>query len=104
MHGTYQRDIQVGENRLIIDGKEIPFYSERNPEQLPWAALKIDIVIESTGIFTKQEDAEKHIAAGAKTVVLSGPSSSPDVPTVVHGVNSKDGHARIFSCARLYDQ
>ncbi len=99
VHGTYEKDIQVEENHLIIDGNKIPFFSERNPEQLPWAELKIDIVIESTGIFTKQEEAEKHIKAGAKTVVLSGPSSSPDVPTVVHGVNSKDGHTQIFSCA-----
>jgi len=99
VHGTYHKDIQVKENQMIIDGNEIPFFSERNPELLPWADLKIDIVIESTGIFTKHEDAEKHIKAGAKTVVLSGPSSSADVPTVVHGVNSKDGHTRIFSCA-----
>jgi glyceraldehyde 3-phosphate dehydrogenase len=99
VHGTFEKDIQAGENQLIIDGKSIAFFSERNPEQLPWGKLGIDIVIESTGIFTKREDAEKHIKAGAKTVVLSGPSKSPDVPTVVHGVNTADGQASIFSCA-----
>lgn len=99
VHGTYEKDIQIGENQLAIDGQSITFYSERDPEQLPWEKLGIDIVIESTGVFTKQEDAEKHIKAGAKTVVLSGPSKSPNVPTVVHGVNTEDGHARIFSCA-----
>lgn len=99
VHGTYEKDIEAGENKLIVGEKQIPFFSERDPEQLPWKELNIDIVIESTGIFTKQEDAEKHIKAGAQTVVLSGPSKSPEVPTVVHGVNTDDGKTRIFSCA-----
>lgn len=63
----------------------------------PRKDLSIDVVIESTGLFTKSEDAEKHIHAGAKTVVISGPSK--DAPTVVHGVNNVDGKASIFSCA-----
>jgi glyceraldehyde 3-phosphate dehydrogenase len=99
VHGTYDKDIQVDENQLIIGENKIPFFSERDPGNLPWKKLKIDIVIESTGIFTSQKDAEKHIKAGATTVVLSGPTKSPDVPTVVHGVNTEDGRANIFSCA-----
>ncbi|MFT4568255.1 MAG: glyceraldehyde 3-phosphate dehydrogenase [Saprospiraceae bacterium] len=99
VHGRYEKDIEVKENLLVIGGSIIPFYSERDPEKLPWEKLNIDIVIESTGIFTTHDDAEKHIKAGAKTVVLSGPSKSPEVPTVVHGVNSADGHTQIFSCA-----
>ena len=58
-HGTYQKDIQVGENQLIIDGNKIPFSSERNPEPFPCAKLNIDVILESTGIFTKEQDAQK---------------------------------------------
>lgn len=99
VHGTFHKDVTVDENQLVIGDQRIPFYNERDPEQLPWEELNVEVVIESTGVFTKEEDAEKHIHAGAKTVVLSGPTKSPNVPTVVHGVNTEDGKARIFSCA-----
>ena len=99
VHGKYDKDIKVENNSLTIDAHQIQFLSERDPEKLPWKELNIDVVIESTGIFTNREDAEKHIKAGAKTVLLSGPSKSPDVPTVVHGVNTEDGRTNIFSCA-----
>ncbi|WP_420386260.1 type I glyceraldehyde-3-phosphate dehydrogenase [Roseivirga sp.] len=99
MHGTFEREVSHQEQQLVIDGRPIHFYNQRNPEDLPWAELNIDVVIESTGIFTQQEDAARHIKAGAKTVVLSGPSKSQDVPTVVHGVNSANGETNIFSCA-----
>jgi glyceraldehyde 3-phosphate dehydrogenase len=99
VHGSFEKDISIEGYQLIIDGKKIAFLSERDPEQLPWEKLKIDIVIESTGVFTRQEDADKHITAGAKTVVLSGPSKSRNIPTVVHGVNTQDGNTSIFSCA-----
>ncbi|TYA74749.1 type I glyceraldehyde-3-phosphate dehydrogenase [Seonamhaeicola marinus] len=99
VHGTFEKDVDVTENSLVVDGKTIPFYQERNPSDLPWKQLGVDIVIESTGVFTKQEDAQKHVDAGAKTVIISGPTSSADVPTVVHGVNTKDGQSTIFSCA-----
>jgi glyceraldehyde 3-phosphate dehydrogenase len=79
--------------------KKIAFYSKKDPQKLPWKALDIDVVIESTGFFTNREDAEKHIQAGAKTVVISGPTKSKDTPTVVHGVNTEDGKTTIFSCA-----
>ena len=99
VHGTYEKPVSQKENALMVDGKEIKFFTERDPESLPWGDLKIDVVIESTGIFTNEEDASRHIKAGADTVVLSGPTKSPDVPTVVHGVNSEDSDTRIFSCA-----
>ena len=60
VHGTYEKDIQVGENQLAIDGKSITFFSERDPEQLPWEKLGIDIVIESTGVFTKKKKMPKN--------------------------------------------
>ncbi len=98
-HGVFEKDVQITEEQLIIDGESIPFYTIKDPVELPWKHLDVDIVIESTGIFTKEEDAKKHIDAGAKVVVLSGPTSSGGVPTVVHGVNTKDGQNTIFSCA-----
>ncbi|MEO0526483.1 MAG: type I glyceraldehyde-3-phosphate dehydrogenase [Bacteroidota bacterium] len=99
VYGIYDREVTAKDGNLIIDGKTIKYTSERNPEELPWAANEIEIVIESTGVFTLGEDAEKHIKAGAKTVVISAPTKSLDTPTVVHGVNSQDGKTSIFSCA-----
>ena len=97
-YGRYQKKVAFEAGKLLIDGKEVKYYSERNPEDLPWGELGIETVIESTGIFTKQEDAERHIKAGAKTVVISAPTKSADTPTVVHGVN-KNGSTNVFSCA-----
>lgn len=99
VHGAFDKEVKVEGNQLIVDGINIPFYSQGNPTDLPWAELGVDVVIESTGVFTKGEDAQKHVDAGAKIVVLSGPTSSGGVPTVVHGVNTKDGGSTIFSCA-----
>ena len=98
-HGAFGKEVSVEGNNLIVDGKSIPFYNQKNPAELPWKKLGVDIVIESTGVFTKEEDAQKHVDAGAKMVVISGPTSSGGVPTVVHGVNTKDGESTIFSCA-----
>lgn len=99
VYGRYQKVVSTSGSHLIIDGKEITYLSEKDPLKLPWKDLSVDIVIESTGVFTNREDAEKHIHSGAKTVVISGPTKSKDTPTVVHGVNSKDGKVSIFSCA-----
>lgn len=99
VYGIYDKEVSVSNGHLLVDGKEINFSSERDPELLPWKMLGVEVVIESSGVFTKFEDAEKHIKAGAKTVVISAPTKSADVPTVVHGVNNKDGQASIFSCA-----
>lgn len=99
VHGTYDQKVASTESSLLIGDQEIPFYSERNPENLPWKMHNVNVVIESTGIFTQRIDAEKHIKAGAKTVVLSGPTKSVDIPTIVHGVNTKEGKTSIFSCA-----
>ncbi|MBX2877418.1 MAG: type I glyceraldehyde-3-phosphate dehydrogenase [Saprospiraceae bacterium] len=99
VHGTFEQKVRVEDSVLVVGERRVPFYNERDPEQLPWQELAVDVVIESTGLFTQEEDASKHIKAGAATVVLSGPTKSPNVPTVVHGVNNKDGHTQIFSCA-----
>jgi glyceraldehyde 3-phosphate dehydrogenase len=99
IYGKYENEVTVHDDHLHIRDKEILFVSEKNPSKLPWKNLNIDVVIESTGLFTKREDAEKHIHAGAKAVILSGPTKSRDTPTVVHGVNNADGKTTIFSCA-----
>lgn len=99
VYGIYDKEVKIHENSLVVDGRRIRFLNEKEPANLPWKDMQAEIVIESTGFFTKQEDAEKHIHAGAKTVVISGPSKSKDTPTVVHGVNTKDGKTAVFSCA-----
>ncbi len=99
VYGVFKGNVSFEDNHILINDKKIPFLSEKDPAQLPWKNLNIDVVIESTGFFTKREDAEKHIYAGAKNVVISAPSKSKDTPTVLHGVNSLDGKATVFSCA-----
>ena len=99
VYGRYEKEVKGENEYLTVDGNQIRYTSIKDPVELPWKELDVEIVIESTGLFTKQEDAEKHIKAGAKTVVLSGPTKSLDLPTVVHGVNTQDGKTSIFSCA-----
>jgi glyceraldehyde 3-phosphate dehydrogenase len=99
VYGRYERQVDAVDGKLVIDGKPLVYLSERDPEQLPWADLEIDLVLECTGRFTNREDAEKHVRAGARWVILSGPTKSPDVPTIIHGVNRPDGETQIISCA-----
>lgn len=99
VYGVYEKKVSSTEDSLVVDGKSIKFYSIRNPEELPWKENDVDVVIESTGVFTKSEDMDKHIAAGAKTVVLSAPTKDTDMPTIVHGVNTSDEGISSFSCA-----
>lgn len=99
IYGIYDKDVSFTGNTLKVNNKEIIYMSEKDPSNLPWKDHSIDVVIESSGVFTKREDAEKHIHAGARTVVISAPTKSKDTPTVVHGVNTKDGTTSVFSCA-----
>jgi len=99
VYGIYDKEVIVDGSYLKVGDKRISYLSIKNPAELPWKDLGVDTVIESTGLFTNREDAEKHIHAGAKQVVISGPTKSIDTPTVVHGVNTKDGKVAIFSCA-----
>ncbi|WP_029512608.1 type I glyceraldehyde-3-phosphate dehydrogenase [Mycoplasmopsis iners] len=84
----FQGDVEVKENAIVVNGKEIKILSEKDPENLPWKELNIDLVIECTGFFTKKELANKHIIAGAKKVLISAPAGS-DVKTIVYNVNHK---------------
>jgi len=86
LEGKYDKPVESSENSLIIDGKEYKVFSEKDPEQLPWGNLAIDVVFECTGIFTQKEGLEKHIKAGAKQAILSAPAKSEDVATVVSGI------------------
>ncbi|HSX27670.1 MAG TPA: type I glyceraldehyde-3-phosphate dehydrogenase [Patescibacteria group bacterium] len=89
-YGNYDRDVKSDENHLIVNGQKIPVTAEKDPTKLPWKDLKVDVVIESTGRFTKSEDAGMHIKAGAKKVVISAPTKSADIETLVIGANEKD--------------
>lgn len=99
VYHRYLRQIQTEDSALVIDGNRIAVLAERDPAQLPWRDLGVDLVLECTGVFNRVEDLTKHIQAGASFVILSAPTQSDDVPTVVHGVNRPDGHPRIISCA-----
>ncbi|UCD94670.1 MAG: type I glyceraldehyde-3-phosphate dehydrogenase [Candidatus Zixiibacteriota bacterium] len=89
IHGKYQGNVGYDDNRLIVDGKPIPVMAERDPASLPWSVLGADIVIESTGLFRDKVSAGKHIAAGAKKVLISAPAKQPD-GTFVPGVNDSE--------------
>ena len=84
--GRFPGTVEHTENSLVIDGKELKVFTERDPAALPWKDLGADVVVESTGLFTKRDDAAKHLAAGAKKVIISAPATDPDV-TLVPGVN-----------------
>lgn len=87
-HRKCEAKISNTENEIVVNGKRIPVYAEKNPAALPWKKLGIDVVIESTGRFVDAEGASKHLEAGAKKVVISAPAKG-DIPTVVYNVNHK---------------
>ena len=88
VHGIMDAEVKTTENAIIVNGKEMKTYQVRDPEALPWKDLGVDVVLESTGKFTDRAGAEKHIAAGAKKVVISAPAKNPDA-TCVLGVNQE---------------
>ncbi|MFC3559057.1 type I glyceraldehyde-3-phosphate dehydrogenase [Pedobacter jamesrossensis] len=97
IYGRYDRQVSHQEGYLIVDGHKIAYSSINSPADLPWSKLKAEIVIESTGLFTNDQDARKHISAGARVVVISGPTK--DTPTIVYGVNTQQGKVAVFSSA-----
>ena len=84
--GRFDGEVEVKEDAIIVNGREIRILAERNPEDLPWKDMGVEVVLEATGLFTKREDAEKHIKAGAKKVIISAPATDEDI-TLVMGVN-----------------
>jgi glyceraldehyde 3-phosphate dehydrogenase len=86
VHGRFNADVQVKDNNIIVNGKELKVLSQKDPALLPWKDLDVYLAVESTGLFTKREDAAKHLQAGAKKVLISAPAENPDI-TIVLGVN-----------------
>ncbi len=86
VHGRYPGTVEAGDGKLVVDGKDVAVLSERDPAALPWRDMGVELVVESTGFFTKREGAAKHLEAGARKVVISAPATGPDI-TVCIGVN-----------------
>ena len=86
VHRTYDGDVEAGDGAIVVDGQEIKVTAEKDPANLPWKALGVDLVLESTGKFTNADAAKKHLAAGAKKVIISAPAKGEDI-TIVLGVN-----------------
>jgi glyceraldehyde 3-phosphate dehydrogenase len=99
VYGHWEHEIEATENALSVDGTEIKFFSEKDPEKLPWEDLDVDIVFECTGVFTNREGLEKHLKAGAGFAILSAPAKGDGVDTVVYSVNKPDHSNRVVSCA-----
>ncbi|MFM1999511.1 MAG: type glyceraldehyde-3-phosphate dehydrogenase [Bacteroidota bacterium] len=88
VHGRFGHSVEAGDGALIVNGKSIKIFAQKDPSALPWGDLNVDVVIESTGIFTDKDGASKHITAGAKKVVISAPATG-GVKTIVLGVNDE---------------
>ncbi len=86
-YGAYDKSVDHDDKNLIVDGQKVVVLAEKDPAMLPWKDMAVELVIESTGFFTDKEGAEKHITAGAKRVVISGPTKSDGVDTIVLGAN-----------------
>jgi glyceraldehyde 3-phosphate dehydrogenase len=101
VHGRFQGDVEADNGSLTVNGNQMKVFTERDPANLPWGDLDIDVVVESTGFFTHREGASKHLEAGADRVIISAPAKEPDI-TIVMGVNNqkfdRDAH-RIISNA-----
>ncbi|MCM0083057.1 type I glyceraldehyde-3-phosphate dehydrogenase [Geomonas sp. Red32] len=89
VHGTFPGEVVAKDDQIVVNGKAIKILAVRNPAELPWKEMKVDAVLESTGLFTARDKAAMHLTAGAKKVVISAPATDPDL-TVVLGVNDKE--------------
>ena len=100
VYGRHGEKVGHHGDRLTVGEESYPVLSEKDPGSLPWKDLKVDLVLECTGIFTKRPDLQKHIDAGARQVILSAPAKGEEeVPFVVHGVNSADGEPIISTAS-----
>jgi glyceraldehyde 3-phosphate dehydrogenase len=98
--GRFEEEVKSTENSIVVNGDEVKIYAHKSPADIPWAAHKVDVVLECTGFFTDKEKAEAHLKAGAKRVVISAPATG-DLKTIVFNVNHNilDGSETIISCA-----
>ena len=99
VYGRYDRSIEAEDDELVVGGHRVRLLRERAPARLPWKLLNVDIVFECSGALTAREDLDEHIRSGARYVILSAPSQSEDVDTIVHGVNAAGVGTSIISCA-----
>ncbi|HZP87189.1 MAG TPA: glyceraldehyde 3-phosphate dehydrogenase NAD-binding domain-containing protein [Burkholderiales bacterium] len=99
VYGRYSKGVTVEQGDLVIAERKLKTLDKRDALQLPWKDLGVELVFECTGAFTRREDLEKHVRAGARIVLLSAPSKDADVETLVHGANSPDAASGIISCA-----
>jgi glyceraldehyde 3-phosphate dehydrogenase len=99
VYGRYERPVTTSDGVLSVGNAQIALLREKDPAQLPWRALDVDIVFECTGAFVHRADLVKHVQAGAKFIILSAPAKGDDVATVVHGVNTPHEGAALISCA-----
>jgi len=100
VYGRSSHSVEAGDSSLIIDGASYPVLGIKDPDQLPWDDMDIDVVLECTGIFRKIDELRGHLQAGARYVILSAPAKSPEVVTIVHGVDDpEDGDTPIVTCA-----
>lgn len=90
VYGVYEKRVEAKKDGVEVNKVHIPVFAEKDPENLPWGKLEVDVVLECTGLFTDYEDAKKHLKAGASKVIISAPSDSEEVPHYVVGVNEKD--------------
>jgi glyceraldehyde 3-phosphate dehydrogenase len=90
VYGIYDKEISHNEKSLLVDNKEIKVFSEKDPTNLPWKELGIDVVLECTGVFRDYDGAKKHITAGAKKVIISAPGKSPEINSYILGINAED--------------
>jgi len=89
VYGRYDKEVNYDEKNLIVGGEKFRVFAELNPEKLPWEKLEVDVVLECTGIFTDSEGAKKHLKAGAKSVIISAPAKTEEIPGYVLGVNEE---------------
>lgn len=99
VYGVYKHRVTASGDSLVVNGKSIKFLSVKDPAQLPWKDLGVEIALECTGLFTQAEGLNKHIAAGAKYAMLSAPPKGPEVCCIVHGVTKPKSDDRMISCA-----
>jgi len=99
VYGRYPKPIGVEGGDLVIAGRRVRTLSSRDPLELPWKGLAVELVLECTGAFARRADLEKHVRAGARFVLLSAPTKGGEVETIVHGVSSPRGDLSIISCA-----
>ena len=88
VHGIFKGSVEAKEDKLVVDGKEIQVFAQKEPDKIPWGDLGVDVVIEATGVFRKRDKASLHLKAGAKKVIITAPAENPDI-TIVLGVNEE---------------